>query len=248
MSSAPLAASDVFSWTAAWAKSAPIKLWQATETESTNSVAKNDEDPTTRPGALPSLYITKRQTAGRGRGSHAWTTPDGASLLSSWSFAIPRVPQPIFSAIVGLTLFETARVVWPEEAFNVKAPNDLFIADRKTAGLLIETVDQGARKRTVVGLGLNVSGLPAGLPTATCLGEHLSSPVSEKDWRRFLDLWLRGLHHAITLGMSERLPKDVADRLCAALNLHPLLKEPILRVDELGQLHSASRVVHWHEL
>lgn len=249
-------AADVFAWTQAWARAAGLKLWHAEETGSTNSVAKDDESHHTKPAltntfaacSAPSLYMAARQTQGRGRGSHTWTTPSGASLLSSWSFAMRSVPQPILSPLVGLALFEAAAATWSEVEFNLKAPNDLYIGRLKTAGLLIETVDSGLERRTVVGLGLNVTGKPSDVPTATCVAEHLGREATEEEWHRFLTEWQRRLMHAMEAGQSQRLTPETADRLKGALNRHPLLKEPILRVDELGQLHSASRIIHWHEL
>lgn len=240
---------DVFAWTRDWALAAGLKTWAEDETSSTNSVAKNDEPPL---AGRPTLYLARRQTLGRGRGDHSWTTPHGSSLLSSWSFAVPVVPQPIFSAIVGLALFESCVASWPEVDFNMKAPNDLFIGQKKTAGILIETVDQGLSKRTVIGVGFNISSAPPELDTATCLCSHLreglKKGLTHHQWLRFLTEWRNRLDHAVRLASQPRLDSDTAERLKNALNRHPLLREPILRVDELGQLHSASRIIHWHEL
>jgi BirA family biotin operon repressor/biotin-[acetyl-CoA-carboxylase] ligase len=246
---------DVFVWTRDWAQTTGHKLWTSEETASTNAIAKDDTNPATRPildplskFSGPSVYLARKQTAGRGRGSHTWATPEGSALLSSWSFAVARVPQPIFSALVGLALFESCIQVWPEIEFNIKAPNDLFIGDKKTAGILIETIDQGYEKRTVVGIGFNADGLPSEVPTATHLAHHLGRDLQRAEWICFLDAWTHELSIAVASGLEERLSSNAAQRLCRALNLHPLLKEPILKVDEFGQLHSASRLIHWHEL
>lgn len=252
-----------FPWTSAWACATGVKIWEAHETSSTNSIAKDDEAAETKPRLLsssdglrtdgtmpacsdPTLYLAKQQTQGRGRGSHTWLTPEGAALLSSWSFGMRSVPQPILAPLVGLALFESAKDTWPEVSFNLKAPNDLYIDEKKTAGLLIETVDMGTERRTIVGLGLNVMSKPSEVPTATCLTDHVL--VDESNWRSFLDAWLKRLTIAMSAGQNTSIDPDHARRLKEALNLHPLLKEPILKVDELGQLHSASRVIHWHEL
>lgn len=237
-------APEIFEWTLDWARTRQLSHWAAEETTSTNSIAK-DEAHTSEPVRL---YVAKHQTQGRGRGSHTWTNPNGASLLSSWSFSIDRVPQPIFAALAGLSLYESCRSVWPSVAFNIKAPNDLFIADKKTAGILIETVDQGRSKRTIIGLGLNVAGVPAELSTATCLAEHLPQPPDQSQWQEFLNTWLKNLETALREGLHSQLSASHCARLLKALNDHPLLKEPILKVDEQGQLHSTSRTIYWHEL
>lgn len=247
---------NLFQWTVDWARARGLKVWAMKETGSTNSIAKNDVNPSTKPYleselasvSKPSLYITDFQSQGRGRGSHIWQTPPGSSLLSSWSFALTEAPQPILSPLVGLALFEAATETWPEVSFNLKAPNDLFIGEQKTAGLLIETIIQGFEKRTAVGLGFNIEACPADLTTATCLASHLTQGLSHHDWTQFLERWSSKLTKAMMDGQTGALKPQARESLKSALNLHPLLSEPILNVDEMGQLHSASRVVHWHEL
>lgn len=253
---------DIFSWTSTWASETGLKLWAQEATSSTNLIAKDDADDATRPlltdpanvYAGPSLYLARRQTAGRGRGSNTWISPENGALLSSWSFSVARVPQPIFAAAVGLALFEACSETWPLVPFSLKAPNDLYIESKKTAGILIETVqsvDTGnapTERRTAVGIGMNIASAPGSIETATCLCDHLRSPLSQASWRAFLNAFLSHLKNAVLTGQQDHLNEKTAEHIKHALNLNPLLKEPILRVDELAQLHSASGIVRWHEL
>ena len=256
---------DIFSWTARWAelpeqRRRPLNLWQATETGSTNSVAKDDENIDVRHGlpnegdliSPPTLYIAREQSQGRGRGDHSWTAPAGQTLLSSWSFGMRRVPQPILSPLAGLALFQTVRETWPRLAFNLKAPNDLYIGRLKVAGLLIETVEQGEERRTIVGLGLNALGHPESISTSTCLKDELRKinepELSEDGWHSFLSSFLKHLEIAMRDGQTSVMTSTTSNLLSEALNKHPLLAEPIERVDSLGQLHFKNRIVHWHEL
>lgn len=244
----------------AWAKGNGLKLWSAEETPSTNTIAKDDSGASanakaeaataqTRPMALgPDLYLARYQTQGRGRGTNQWHAPSGGALLSSWAFSLSSVPQPILSPLVGLALYDAAIGAWPTLAFSLKAPNDLYLGNKKLAGLLIETVVRGAVKRTVVGLGFNVTQAPDGVATATCLQDHLRAALDEAWWHSFLNLWLARLRKAVVEGQSQRLTTAAAHALREALNRHPLLEEPIIKVDERGQLHSATRVIYWHEL
>jgi len=252
---------DIFSWTSAWAKEIGIKFAAFETINSTNLYAKDDSSPETRPilsdrasvFAGPSLYIAKKQTAGRGRGSNTWESPEGA-LLASWSFSVARVPQPIFAPAVGLALFKACAETWPLVPFSLKAPNDLLIESQKTAGILIETVETldatGASKecRTVIGIGMNVASAPAHIDTATCLCDHLRSPLTQAPWRAFLNSLANHLKNAVLAGQKDQLTPETCEELKQALNLNPTLKEPITRVDELGQLHMASGVVRWQEL
>ena len=243
MNSASPSGTDVFQWTANWATDLAIPLWSAQETGSTNTIAK--EAPV---GSTTQLYLARNQTQGRGRNTNQWITPSGSSLLSSWSFLLQQVPQPIFSPLAGLALYDACLATWPDVAFNMKAPNDLYISDKKVAGLLIETIDQGHEIRTVIGLGFNITAKPESVPTATYLWPHLIGALTEDRWRFFLNAWYKGVQEAIVGGQSGQLEAHERERLKTALNRHPLLKEPILDVDERGQLRSASRVIHWHEL
>lgn len=256
---ADLSKIDIYAWTKAWGIEKGLKLWAEVETPSTNSIAKDDASAITKPTlekgdfhSAPTLYITRNQTQGRGRGDHVWEMPPpdalGGSLLSSWSYALARAPQPIFSPLAGLALYESAQKIWPEIPFNLKAPNDLFIGEKKTAGLLIETVDRGVERHTVVGLGLNVTASPPKVETATCLAAHWSSTLTQEKWNEFLDLFSTQLALVAKAGQHDLLSDEARENLRSALNLHPHLKEPILEVDPSGQLHSKSRVIYWHEL
>ena len=247
---------DIFSLTKAWAEKQGLKIWAERETSSTNTIAKEDHREQTIPvlaaGAktsAPSLYLTEKQTGGRGRGENRWETPPTAALLSSWSFALAKAPQPVLSPLVGLALFEAAHATWPDLAFNLKAPNDLFIGSLKVAGLLIEAVDWGHSRHCVVGLGFNVSSHPAQILTSTSLLEALGeSSFSNERWESFLTALSTNLHSAVIEGQSPALSASVRERLKQALNRHPLLAEPILDVDELGQLRMASQTILWHQL
>ena len=56
------------------------------------------------------------------------------ALLSTWSFALAQVPQPIFSALVGLgACIEAAREknLAGTLPWNLKAPNDLIFRPQK---------------------------------------------------------------------------------------------------------------------
>ncbi len=244
------------SWTKSWALASGLKLQFDRETASTNTLAKNDTNTLTKPTldhvgdfvSDPTLYIAETQSAGRGRGSNIWTSTSGA-LLSSWAYALSFPPQPILSPLIGLALFDAAKTAFPGLDFNLKAPNDLYLGSKKIAGLLIETVMTGADVACVIGLGFNAGSAPADLSAqATGLSDVLSSPLTESDWVRFLNLVRTNFNLAVKDGRSDLLRSDVRLRLVAALNLHPLLQERVLEIDEFGQIQTASRKIYWHQL
>jgi BirA family biotin operon repressor/biotin-[acetyl-CoA-carboxylase] ligase len=121
----------------------------------------------------PVLLVAQRQTAGRGRLGRAWHSEPGQSL--TFSLGLPLAP-PDWSGLslaVGVSLAESLH-----PAIALKWPNDLWLADRKLAGILIETASFGereARRYAVIGVGINIA-RPAATGLATppaWLGEVL---------------------------------------------------------------------------
>jgi BirA family transcriptional regulator, biotin operon repressor / biotin---[acetyl-CoA-carboxylase] ligase len=125
-------------------------------TDSTNERAK-ELAQSGAPGGL--LVTASEQTAGRGRRGHAWFGPPGSSLLYS-ALLRPFAAEeaPLLPLVVPVALCEAAEAVAPVRC-QVKWPNDVWIDERKVAGVLIEArPDEGW---AVVGVGLNVA-IPAG--------------------------------------------------------------------------------------
>jgi BirA family transcriptional regulator, biotin operon repressor / biotin---[acetyl-CoA-carboxylase] ligase len=241
---------DVFGWTDEWTRARGLKSWSAEEIESTNTFAKNDEShapssPSIGKVSDPSLYFVRNQTAGRGRGTNVWVSADGA-LLSSWSYRLANSPQPILSPLVGLALHDALRRSFAGLALSLKAPNDVYSGDKKIAGLLIETVVTGHDVKVVVGLGLNVTARAPSVATSGAIGD--TTHVHREEWLAFLDNLRAELGRALVAGQETTLRADVRARLRDALNGFPGLQDPVLQVDEHGQIQTARGFVHWHQL
>ena len=112
-----------------------------------------------------SLFVTDEQTAGRGRRGNTWLSAAGESLLFSVLLR-PELELAQASALtlaVGLALRDAIGPLLSDVA-KLKWPNDLYVNDKKLAGILVESQLQGERlQAVVVGVGLNVSsrGFPA---------------------------------------------------------------------------------------
>jgi BirA family transcriptional regulator, biotin operon repressor / biotin---[acetyl-CoA-carboxylase] ligase len=121
-------------------------------TDSTNERAKELASD----GAPGGLAVTaSAQTAGRGRRGTAWFAPPGSCLLYSAllrPFAADR--SPLLPLAVPVAVCEAAEAVAPVRC-QLKWPNDVWIDERKVAGVLVEArPDEGW---AVVGVGLNVA-------------------------------------------------------------------------------------------
>lgn len=111
---------------------------------------------------LPAAVIADRQTAGRGsRGAHWWQSP-GSLAVSIVLQADPGgPPPPSWSLACGVALAETLREIEPAAAAVVRWPNDLEVAGRKLAGILVEAMAAG---RVIFGIGVNTAGTAADAP------------------------------------------------------------------------------------
>lgn len=132
------------------------KLHYAPTTGSTNS----DALAAARLGAPDgTVYFADEQTAGRGRGDHAWHSASCEGLYASILLR-PQLPSerlPLLSIAAGLAAAEAIRQV-TGLAVDLRWPNDLLIGPRKTGGILVEARNDSERPphAVVLGIGINV--------------------------------------------------------------------------------------------
>lgn len=121
-------------------------------TDSTNERAKE----LALSGAPGGLVVTAdEQTAGRGRRGNVWFAPAGSSLLYSAllrPFAAER--DLLLPLAVPVAVCEAAETVAPVRC-ELKWPNDVWIEERKVAGILVEARPEEGW--AVLGVGINVA-------------------------------------------------------------------------------------------
>ena len=104
------------------------------------------------------VVVAETQTAGRGRRRKRWDSPRGglfATLVLTPSLAPWRSERAVIAG--GIALCEALRSL-TGEAFTVEWPNDVHLAGRKSAGLLVEYLAEGEALRLLtLGLGVNVA-------------------------------------------------------------------------------------------
>jgi BirA family transcriptional regulator, biotin operon repressor / biotin---[acetyl-CoA-carboxylase] ligase len=93
------------------------------------------------------LVTADEQSAGRGRQGRVWTAPAGSAVLMSLVLRELDELLPITAAVA------ICEALPPEAA--IKWPNDVWIARRKVAGILVEGRPQEGW--AVLGVGLNVT-------------------------------------------------------------------------------------------
>jgi BirA family transcriptional regulator, biotin operon repressor / biotin---[acetyl-CoA-carboxylase] ligase len=127
------------------------------------------------------VLIAEHQTAGRGRLDRSWTAPPRSGVTMSVLVRpddVPLASWPWIPLLSGLAVAATLRRDAEVEA-ALKWPNDVIVADRKVAGLLVERVESSrGRPAAVIGIGVNVSLRPEELPVPTATSLMLEGAVT----------------------------------------------------------------------
>lgn len=103
--------------------------------------------------------IAEYQQAGRGRRGRQWFSPFGANLYMSMYWRLEQGPAAAMglSLVIGIVMAETLQALGAEKV-RVKWPNDLYLNDRKLAGILVElTGKTGDAAQIVIGAGINLA-------------------------------------------------------------------------------------------
>jgi BirA family transcriptional regulator, biotin operon repressor / biotin---[acetyl-CoA-carboxylase] ligase len=144
----------------------------------------------------PCVAVAWQQTAGKGRHGRTWQAQPGNSL--TMSLGVPMRldwAQPGASALslaAGVAIGEALQAALPTLPVQLKWPNDLWVADRKLGGLLIEVArmephpsDANALAWLVLGVGLNLQDTPPEWQAERCdlqaLG-HTCTPGMVMQW------------------------------------------------------------------
>lgn len=152
--------------------------WQP-QVDSTNERAKQWMDSSTHP-TLPALFVADVQTAGRGRNRHQWWSPRGCLMLTLVVDDRELSEQPAswsqLSLVAGVAVADTVEtfVSADQSSVQIKWPNDVYVHQRKCAGILVESL---SRSHVLIGIGINVdvdwAGAPPGLAErATSIARH----------------------------------------------------------------------------
>jgi BirA family transcriptional regulator, biotin operon repressor / biotin---[acetyl-CoA-carboxylase] ligase len=99
------------------------------------------------------VVTATEQSAGRGRSGRRWTGPPGAALLASAILRPLDASHLLLPLAVPLAVCEAIEALAPVRC-GVKWPNDVWIDERKVAGVLIEARPP---EWAVIGVGVNVA-------------------------------------------------------------------------------------------
>lgn len=121
-------------------------------TDSTNSRARELAEA----GAPHGTVVTAaEQSEGRGRQGRSWSAPPGRALLYSAILRPLDRRHLLLPLAVPVAVCEAAEELRPGIECAIKWPNDIWLEERKLAGILIEARPQDGW--AVIGVGLNLS-------------------------------------------------------------------------------------------
>jgi BirA family biotin operon repressor/biotin-[acetyl-CoA-carboxylase] ligase len=103
--------------------------------------------------------VAEYQQAGRGRRGRHWFSPFGANLYMSMYWRLEQGPAAAMglSLVIGIVMAEVLQSLGAD-GVRVKWPNDIYLNDRKLAGILVElTGKTGDAAQIVIGAGINLA-------------------------------------------------------------------------------------------
>jgi len=127
--------------------------------DSTNDIAK--ELIRCKSNVNGTVIQAEHQLKGRGRKNNVWESNPKENLL----FSIIITPQSIhpsrqflINELVSVTLRDFLQTHIPDAPVKIKWPNDVYVGNKKIAGILIEHSITGASiTHSIIGIGVNVN-------------------------------------------------------------------------------------------
>ena len=106
------------------------------------------------------VISTRNQYAGRGQIGSGWESEPGKNISLSvilYPTFLVAVRQFLLNQAVSLAVFDLVEKYFPGKT-KIKWPNDIYILDKKVAGILIQNAIGGNHLRSsVIGIGLNIN-------------------------------------------------------------------------------------------
>lgn len=157
-------------------------------------------------GAPSGTVVTAdEQSTGRGRHGRVWSAPAGAALLYSAILRPLDLTHLMLPLAVPIAVCEACESQAPVRC-RIKWPNDIWLEERKLAGILIEARPP---EWAVIGVGVNVSIEPEEFPgdlrwPATSLGHGTSPAALREALDRALDRWVEADAEDVREQFEER--------------------------------------------
>ncbi len=168
------------------------------------------------------VVLAEEQTGGRGREGRRWYSPPGVGIwLGYLSRPAPQAATGVLALRVGLAVAATLRDLGATPA--LKWPNDVYLRDRKAAGVLCEARWHTAGGWVAVGVGVNVHGpLPGELAERAAAMDEVVPAVTRVAILELLVPRLHRLDPSPLLSAEERRSYGEMDWLAGRELVEPV--------------------------
>ncbi|MBQ3416812.1 MAG: biotin--[Ruminococcus sp.] len=132
-----------------------IHIFCYDETDSTNNAAKREAASLSY---APSLFVSERQTSGRGRRGRSFFSPNtGLYMTLMLPVEDPCGIQKITCAAAAATADAIESLT--DLRADIKWVNDILVGGKKVAGILCELIcdDENTPKAVIIGVGINLT-------------------------------------------------------------------------------------------
>jgi BirA family transcriptional regulator, biotin operon repressor / biotin---[acetyl-CoA-carboxylase] ligase len=191
------------------------------------------------------VILADYQTKGKGQGINSWYSMSGLNITMSMLFK----PKLNVSDHFFLSEFASLGIVDTLKDFgitsSIKWPNDIYVGDRKIAGILIENSLQGNEIiQTIAGIGVNVNGtdFPSYIPNPVSMKMILQKNIEEQKVLEILIGNLLKRYMQVSGQQSALLHKEYnqflyrSGQIAEFIENNELFQATIIEVKQTGEL------------
>ncbi|MBT8231147.1 MAG: biotin--[acetyl-CoA-carboxylase] ligase [Saprospiraceae bacterium] len=130
---------------------------------------------------------TYNQTNGKGQIGRNWFNDEGKNLALSYAFHFQNLDvqhQFYLNMAISLGLHQFVSSIINNGRVSIKWPNDIYINDKKVAGILIQNQLKGRLiGSSIIGIGLNINqeSFPQNLPNPISLKQHTQKTYNKAE-------------------------------------------------------------------
>ena len=103
------------------------------------------------------IFISEKQTKGRGRHGKKWSSPNSGNIYMTISTYQNTSQISPISLISGLVCKKAIDKLIKSSSIMLKWPNDILFNDKKIGGILVETEINKENIKTIIGIGINLN-------------------------------------------------------------------------------------------
>ncbi len=179
------------------------------------------------------VVITREQTAGRGQRANSWISEAGKNLMCTYLLRpkfLPISDQFILNKAIALATSKAVQHFVPELDVLIKWPNDIFLQNKKVAGILLETSLQGGHiVSCLAGIGINVNQqhFQENIGNPISLIEVLGKELNLDDLLDVLSENLEVIYLQLKAGKFEKIDSSYNNLLWKKEEMHTFYKEGI---------------------